>query len=133
MPWLAKKVYLPCICNMNQRLVWIAISPQQFRNKRFTMHRLGMQQPQATRGQSVVKLDLLLLPLLACDAAGTRMGMGGGFYDRTLAFAKQHKPFRLGLAHHFQFIPKTLIRQKWDQPLHALLTPNQFIRFKYHL
>ncbi len=55
--------------------------------------------------------------------------MGGGYYDRTMASAK-HKPYRLGLAHQFQFIEHTLKRQSWDQPLDALLTPQRVYYFK---
>ena len=46
-----------------------------------------MKEPMATRGQHVSTLDLLIMPLLACDQLGTRIGMGGGFCDRTLATA----------------------------------------------
>ena len=118
------------ICNMNQRLVWVKVSRNQFQNKRFSLHPLGMQEPMATRGQHVSHLDLLLMPLLACDPYGTRIGMGGGFYDKTLASARYHRPFRLGLAHHFQLVPQRLIRETWDQPLDGLLTPQQHLRFK---
>lgn len=124
-----KKIYLPMICNMNQRLVWVRISQHQYRNKRFSTHALGMKEPMASRGLHVSKLDLLLLPLIACDLYGTRIGMGGGFYDRTLASA-QYKPFRLGLAHDFQLVQKTLIRENWDQPLNGLLTPTKLLIFK---
>jgi 5-formyltetrahydrofolate cyclo-ligase len=124
-----KSVYLPMICNMNQHLVWVKISQNQFQNRRFSHHPLGMQEPMATHGQSVSHLDLLLMPLLACDRLGTRIGMGGGFYDKTLALAPYHRPFRLGLAHHFQLVPETLHREKWDQPLDALLMPEQYLRF----
>ena len=125
-----KQVYLPMICNMNQRLAWVKVSRHQFQNKRFSHHPLGMQEPMATRGQHVSHLDLLLMPLLACDPYGTRIGMGGGFYDKTLASAPYHRPFRLGLAHHFQLVPQRLIRETWDQPLDGLLTPQQHLRFK---
>jgi 5-formyltetrahydrofolate cyclo-ligase len=124
-----KSVYLPMICNMNQRLVWVKISLHQFYNQRFSYHPFGMQEPMASRGQHVSHLDLLIMPLLACDAFGTRIGMGGGFYDKTLASAPYHRPFRLGLAHAFQLVPQTLIREPWDQPLDGLLMPQQFLRF----
>ena len=124
-----KSVYLPMICNMNQHLVWVKINQQQYLNRRFAHHRLGMQQAMQSRGQRVSKLDLLIMPLLACDRHGTRMGMGGGFYDKTLSRAPKH-PYRLGLAHDFQLLDQRLYRQSWDQPLDALLTPQHFLRFK---
>ncbi|GAM31589.1 5-formyltetrahydrofolate cyclo-ligase family protein [Acinetobacter calcoaceticus] len=124
-----KQVYLPMICSMNQNLVWVKISKNQYLNRRFSHHPLGMKEPMATRGKHVSKLDLLLMPLLACDQYGTRIGMGGGYYDRTLASAK-HKPYRLGVAHQFQFIKHNLKRQSWDQPLDALLTPQHIYYFK---
>ncbi|MCU4341006.1 5-formyltetrahydrofolate cyclo-ligase [Acinetobacter pittii] len=124
-----KQVYLPMICSMNQKLVWVKISKNQYINRRFSHHPLGMKEPMASRAEHVASLDLLLMPLLACDQYGTRIGMGGGYYDRTLATAK-HRPYRLGLAHQFQFIEHTLERQSWDQPLDALLTPQRVYYFK---
>ncbi|ANF81392.1 5-formyltetrahydrofolate cyclo-ligase [Acinetobacter sp. NCu2D-2] len=126
---LNKKVYLPLICNMNQQLVWIHITPSQYRNKRFAKHRLGMLEPMSTRGTHVSNLDLLLIPLLACDRLGSRIGMGGGFYDRTLAQAKR-KPYRLGLAHHFQLSDTSFKRAPWDQALDGLITPEISLHFK---
>lgn len=120
---LGKRVFLPMICNMNQRLVWVQISQRQYHKARFSHHPLGMQEPMASRGLHVSTLDVLLLPLLACDQHGTRMGMGGGFYDRTLASAP-HTPYRIGLAHNFQYLSNELIRQPWDQPIHLLITPS---------
>ena len=126
---LSKEVYLPMICNMNNKLVWVKVSAHQYRNRRFSHHRLGMKEPMASHGYPVSHLDLVVMPLVACDLKGTRMGMGGGFYDRTLATAPR-KPFRLGLAHSFQLLEQPLIRQPWDQPLDALLTPDRVYRFK---
>ena len=126
---LGKSVYLPMICNMNQKLVWVHIHKEQYRAKRFNAHKLGMKEPMQSRGLNAMHLDLLLMPLLACDPSGTRMGMGGGFYDRTLAQTK-NTPIRMGLAHDFQYVERTLERQKWDQPLDWLITPTKTHRFK---
>ncbi len=124
-----KKVYLPMVCAMNQHLVWVQISQQQYLNQRFAPHRLGMQQAMHSRGHRIERLDLVFMPLLACDQHGTRLGMGGGFYDKTLSRAPR-QPFRLGLAHDFQLLSTPLQRQPWDQPLDALLTPSQYRSFK---
>ena len=124
-----KEVYLPMICNMNQQLHWVKITQQQYRNNRFSHHPLGMKEPMVSRGLHVSKLDLLIMPLLACDIYGTRIGMGGGFYDKTLASAGK-KPFRLGIAHDFQLIQQRLHRETWDQPLDGLITPSKYLHFK---
>lgn len=126
---LGKKVYLPMICNMNQKLVWIRISQRQYLNNRFSFHPLGMQEPVNTRGLDIRQLDCLIMPLLACDQFGTRIGMGGGYYDRTLAQAHV-LPIRIGLAHDFQYLSSPLYRNTWDQPLDMLITPSRQYQFK---
>lgn len=125
----SKNVYLPMICNMNKTLRWVKISKQQFRNRRYLFHSLGMLEPMASRGRHISTLDLIVMPLLACDDKGTRMGMGGGFYDRTLASAL-HRPYRLGLAHNFQKLECEIERNPWDQPLDGLITPKKSYIFK---
>ena len=124
-----KSVYLPMICNMNKILVWVKISHQQYRDQRFSLHPLGMREPMASRGRHISVLDVVIMPLLACDFKGTRMGMGGGFYDRTLASAFS-RPHRLGLAHDFQFLDVQLKKNSWDQPLDSLITPAKTYYFK---
>ena len=126
---LGKKVYLPKICNMNQCLQWVQISQRQYLNRRFAHHPLGMKEPMVARGVHVRHLDVLLMPLLACDLLGTRIGMGGGYYDRTLAHALQ-RPIRLGLAHDFQYISTPLYRNPWDQALDGLITPSKSYVFR---
>ncbi len=121
-----KQVYLPQIRNIDQKLVWVKISQQQLKNKRMAAHRLGMQEPRQ-RGIDINQLNLVMMPLLMFDLKGNRVGMGGGYYDRTLW--KKNRPFRLGLAYEFQQVDG-LITQPWDQPLDAVLTPQHFYQFK---
>ncbi|MCK3657844.1 5-formyltetrahydrofolate cyclo-ligase [Pasteurellaceae bacterium Pebbles2] len=67
------------------------------------------------------KLDIIFTPLVAFDLQGNRLGMGGGFYDRTLA-NWQHKNFvPVGLAHQCQQV-KSLPVESWDIPLFAILS-----------
>jgi 5-formyltetrahydrofolate cyclo-ligase len=65
------------------------------------------------------------MPLVAFDEQGNRLGMGGGFYDRTLAYLRQReqwrRPLLIGLAHECQKVP-SLESQRWDIPLDAIFT-----------
>lgn len=68
-------------------------------------------------------LDVLLLPLVAFDAAGNRLGMGGGFYDRTLATLSRspRKPRLVGIAYPFQEVDALPVAP-WDQKLDQIIT-----------
>ncbi|WP_016955218.1 5-formyltetrahydrofolate cyclo-ligase [Catenovulum agarivorans] len=70
------------------------------------------------------ELELVFLPLVAFDKFANRMGMGGGFYDRT--FANNTTTKLIGLAHDCQQVEKLPI-ESWDVPLHAIITPSQTI------
>lgn len=70
------------------------------------------------------ELDVLIVPLVAFDAGGQRLGMGGGFYDRTLQNWQQHGFMPIGLAHDCQQVD-TLPTEQWDIPLPALITPSK--------
>lgn len=122
-----KTVYLPQVRRFDQRLVFVRVSRKQYQNRRFARHRLGMLEPRQSRGQSVKKLQLLIMPLLGFDGTGTRLGMGGGYYDRTLARCPA-RPFRVGLAYDFQQVER-LQRQVWDQPLDAALVAGRWFSF----
>jgi 5-formyltetrahydrofolate cyclo-ligase len=78
---------------------------------------------------TVANLDIIFTPLVAFDKQGNRLGMGGGFYDRTLATwhaqyqqNKQTKPMPIGLAHDCQQVT-TIPIESWDIPLPKIITP----------
>jgi 5-formyltetrahydrofolate cyclo-ligase len=77
--------------------------------------RFGTMRP---TGAEVVP-DFLLIPLLAFDAAGRRLGYGGGFYDRTLATLPGR--FRLGCAYAAQLVDE-VPAGPYDMPLDAVAT-----------
>ncbi|MBE0369365.1 5-formyltetrahydrofolate cyclo-ligase [Pseudoalteromonas aurantia] len=73
-------------------------------------------------------LDYLFTPLVAFDEFGNRLGMGGGYYDKTLANYYRNniaKPIVFGLAHDCQKVEKLPIAA-WDVPLQHILTPTKF-------
>ncbi|UYN98133.1 MAG: 5-formyltetrahydrofolate cyclo-ligase [Devosia sp.] len=64
--------------------------------------------------------DIVLMPLLGFDSEGTRLGYGGGYYDRTLA-SLDKKPLLVGLAFAAQELP-FIPREDHDVPLDAVVT-----------
>jgi 5-formyltetrahydrofolate cyclo-ligase len=80
--------------------------------------------PQPTADAAVVRPDALLVPLLAADVRGYRLGQGAGHYDRTIAVLRP--VYTIGLAHDCQII-NWLIDAPWDEPLDALVTPTRWI------
>ncbi|MDO4777789.1 MAG: 5-formyltetrahydrofolate cyclo-ligase [Cardiobacteriaceae bacterium] len=71
-------------------------------------------------------LDLVIVPLVAWDDAGHRLGMGGGFYDRT--FAQSPRPPLWGFAYDCQQVA-ALPRAPWDVGLEAIATERGFVAF----
>lgn len=99
------------------RMRWIALRPQTALRR----NRYGIAEPVGQRfltGRQ--RPDLMLVPLLGYDAAGYRLGSGGGFYDRLLA-RRGPRPRCLGVAFSQQYVPD-LPRDPWDQPLDGILT-----------
>lgn len=76
------------------------------------------------------KLDLVLVPLLAFDPTGNRLGMGGGYYDRSFAFlnraSRPLRPLLVGVAYSFQKQPR-LDARPWDVSLDYVVTENELI------
>jgi 5-formyltetrahydrofolate cyclo-ligase len=76
------------------------------------------------------QLDCVLLPLIAFDLQGYRLGTGSGYYDRTFAFLKKNrrKPTLIGVGFTQQQVDE-VAHDTWDVRLDGVLTSEQFILF----
>lgn len=101
---------------------------------RLSANRFGIPEPPfpRSRRRPAWALDAVLFPLVGFDENGGRLGMGGGFYDRTFAFSRIRPgmaPKLIGLAHDFQKVRELPI-EPWDVPLHGVVTDKRRYRFK---
>jgi len=91
------------------------------RNTRFRRNRYGIPEPVARRFRApATRLDLVVMPLVAFDKHGNRLGMGGGYYDRALA-RRGRQITLVGAAFSCQQAP-VIPAQPWDVPLDIVVT-----------
>jgi 5-formyltetrahydrofolate cyclo-ligase len=82
----------------------------------------GIMQPKLTA--PVVEPDLILVPLIAVDGHGTRLGRGKGHYDRALARLRRGGARLVGIGWPLQRLQETIPTDEWDIPLHAFASPD---------
>lgn len=113
-----KEIYLPVLDpNHKGRLLFLKYHNQSFLVK----NHFGIFEPILDKQNSLplYELDMMFLPLVAFDKLGNRLGMGGGFYDRTLD-QMNTKCVTVGLAHQCQQVD-ILPVESWDQKLDYIL------------
>jgi 5-formyltetrahydrofolate cyclo-ligase len=118
---LNRNVWLPRI--NNDELLWIK-NPTEF-----NVGPYGIKEP---KGDGVFAKDLtdlgaIILPGLAVDVKGTRLGKGKGFYDRVLVQLKENTK-RIVLLFDLEFILE-IPKESHDQPIHTIATPYRSIHF----
>ena len=125
-----KSVYLPVIHPFSKgHLLFLKYTP----HTQLTKNQYGISEPKLDIRDLILpaQLDIICTPLVAFDKTGARLGMGGGFYDRTLSSwhkdyqtNKNAKPYPLGIAHNCQQVD-SLPCESWDIPLPEVFTPSQ--------
>jgi 5-formyltetrahydrofolate cyclo-ligase len=121
---MGKTLYLPVLVKFSERRLWFsAYTP----GDPLVCNRYGIPEPARVHDRRIktAALDLVLLPLVAVDVMGHRLGMGGGYYDHCFEFINRRvhwrKPRLVGLAYEFQHLP--LIKpEPWDVALDAIAT-----------
>lgn len=122
-----RRVWLPCVRGPLLRF--------RLYRRGMAMQRgaFGILEPSRGRLCSARDLDLVLTPLVVFDSAGQRMGMGGGFYDRTFAFLRDRTRWRqpklFGVAFGCQEVDAVPV-EHWDVPLDGMLTDEGFRRMR---
>ncbi len=119
-----KECYLPLLHPLKQKRLYFA---KYKRGDPLSINRYGIQEP-LLRGAKIVPpfaIDLIIMPLVAFDSSCNRIGMGGGFYDRTLS--TKYKNTRLiGLAQSIQET-SAINNRSWDVTLHAIVTEKSVV------
>ena len=125
---LGKRCYLPILVR-GGTLRFVLMHPRA----RLRRNRFGISEPVAARPTQCAArdLDVIFTPLVGFDVSGQRLGMGGGFYDRSLAFlrAGRRRPVVVGRAHECQRVER-VAAAGWDIPLAAVVSDRAVYIFR---
>ncbi|MDC0610631.1 5-formyltetrahydrofolate cyclo-ligase [Vibrio sp.] len=118
-----KSIYLPVIHPFSKgQLLFLKYQ----KDTEMVSNRYGILEPRLKKDDiiPVNQLDIIFTPLVGFDRRGHRLGMGGGYYDRTLEpwFNTAQGAIPIGLAHDCQFVDELPI-ESWDIPLPKIVTP----------
>jgi len=119
-----KELFLPII-KSNQLVFGSYKSGDNLSNNKF-----DIPEPTTQREELITAdvLDLVIVPLVAFDSDCNRLGMGGGYYDRALAFkktsSKTSSPLLIGLAYELQKV-NILEMNSWDIPMDGIISESK--------
>ena len=127
---MGKTCYLPVLHPLGNKTLWFTrYRPGDHLRKNY----FDLAEPTIDKKRIAPwALDLVLMPLVGFDRRGNRLGMGGGFYDRTFGFrnrtarVKPRSPVLMGIAHQCQEVAG-LTREAWDVALDYIATDGEVI------
>jgi 5-formyltetrahydrofolate cyclo-ligase len=121
-------VYLPRIADHRQQQMVFALES----STPLIANRYGIPEPAGGKAIRAAALSVVFLPLLGFDCRGTRLGSGGGYYDRLFAFRRRriqwHRPLLVGVAYRCQQVPH-IQPADHDVPLDALVSEDGITYF----
>lgn len=121
---MGKNVYLPVLHPfISKNLIFLPYTT----NTSMIINRLHFYEPKFNISKQIdlFDLDILFIPLVAFDNLGSRLGMGGGFYDRILQHWELRKNFSpIGLGYSWQKLSHLIPITKWDITLPEIITPD---------
>jgi 5-formyltetrahydrofolate cyclo-ligase len=96
---------------------------QANKDTKYSSNQYGIKEPLDNKGYDIKKIDLIIVPLVAFDSKGNRIGMGGGYYDKKFQYLNHNdiKPILIGIAFDCQQFKK-IQSDKWDVSLRCVFT-----------
>tara|TARA_Y100000590_G_scaffold96351_1_gene109475 strand:- start:1777 stop:2352 length:576 start_codon:yes stop_codon:yes gene_type:complete len=91
-------------------------------------NKFGIQEPLNNSKTQGSELDLVIMPLVAFDNLGYRLGMGKGYYDFTFSNSIANKPLLIGLSYDFQEVD-SCYSEDHDIRMDALISPSGIRQF----
>lgn len=126
---MGKWCYLPILHPLKKNTLWFG---RYCSGDALLANRFGLAEPYSdVKIFPAWALDLVLMPLVGFDRKGNRLGMGGGFYDRTFSFKSKFTerarcPVLMGVAHQCQEVTE-LQGESWDVVLDYIATDKEII------
>ena len=111
---------------LGDKIFFYKISPTKYFNRdQMILSKFGIKEPSPLPADLIDDIDLLIVPGIAFDRNGYRIGYGRGFYDRYLQEKKYD--FSVGLGFEFQLLDENLPHEKFDQRVNAIATEENIV------
>lgn len=124
--------YLPQLPSRALKKLWFTRLGQKPQHWSFNRFGIPEYHDRVSKRQRIAQLDIAFVPLLGFDDRGYRIGMGGGFYDASLAYLHRRRRWRrpklIGIGFDCQHVPE-VPNDPWDVPLNLAITEQRAYRF----
>ena len=122
---MGKRVAVPKVLSQNKEMVSLEIKSILDLNESGSF---GILEPDISKKDVGNEIDLIIVPGLAFDKRGYRIGYGGGFYDKFLE--KHNKIKRISLCYNFQII-ENVRNEEFDKRVDTIITEDEIIKINF--